>query len=245
MKIDINVIGLVIVSAVIMTATAIWPYVSQFSHYDLSDDPEAWAQLGDYIGGTLNPIVSFASILLLVRSITLQRSANEALQSQILAAQRVELTRAFEAKFFGMLKVQSESFFGLAVEVPGGSVIRSADTVLWIEEQISNLRSGGATDVEVLAFLESLDKRDQLYGLLRGFYVTVKFIDDGLSNARGFSEFDRQRQIHDLINFTDFALVRFYKIMMQFYRAPSANYLNSCRDLLQVMKDVGLDSASY
>lgn len=240
MKIDRYVIG-----SIAMAAIAISLYSKQFFGYELSDDPEAWAQLGDYFGGTLNPILSFSSILLLVRSLTLQRSANEALQKQILAAQRVELTRTFEAKFFGMVKVQSDGFFGLAVETPTGGVLRSADAVLWIEEEIANLRSAGAQDFQILSFLESIDSRDQLYGLLRGFYVTVKFVNEGLADERGFSESTRHSEIHNLINFTDFALVRLYKLMMQFYKTPSAKYLNSCDELLHVMEDVGLNSTRY
>jgi hypothetical protein len=40
-------------------------YLWKFSDYDYSDDPGSWGVFGDYIGGTLNPIISLASFLVL------------------------------------------------------------------------------------------------------------------------------------------------------------------------------------
>ena len=231
--------------ALALTAIAIGLYAQQFWSYELSDDPNEWAQLGDYIGGTLNPILSFASVLLIVRSLDLQRLANNALQKQISESQRTELTRAFEAKFYGMLKVQSENFSRLAITKPNGEQAVSADAVIWIEAMIENIRSRGGDDAEVLQFLEQIDTRDQLYGLLRGFYVTVKFIINGLSDPTRFEKSDRELEITNLINFSDFALVRLYKMMMQFTQSPAALYLGSCEELGSVMHDLGLDAAHY
>ncbi|AOA71015.1 hypothetical protein [Stenotrophomonas rhizophila] len=228
-----------------MAIIAVWFYLSQFSSYELSDDPEDWAQLGDYIGGILNPILSFISVLLIVRSLGLQRSANEGLQQQMHAAQRGEITRAFEAKFFGMLKVQSENFSSLALVDERGNIVKSVDAVLWIETKVDELRTKGADDKKIANFINAIDSKDQLYGLIRGFYVTVKFVVDGLAEDRGFTRKERESEIHTLINFSDFALVRLYKLMMQFAETPAAQYLRSCSELGGVMADVGLNEATY
>ena len=61
----------------------------------LSDEPEAWSQFGDFIGGVINPIVAYAAYYWLTRTVVLQKeelletrktlqdsSSSQALQAQ-------------------------------------------------------------------------------------------------------------------------------------------------------------------
>jgi hypothetical protein len=231
--------------AIVLSGISIYFYVRQFSGFDISDTPEHWAQLGDYIGGLLNPILSFISILLLVHSLSLQRESNKEVQKQFFAAQKSELVRAFESKFFGMIKIQSENFSSFALTPVEGAALRSVDAVIWLEGRIQELRQNGASDAKISQYLDEADDRDQMFGLLRGFYVTIKFVIGGLSDDKGFSREDRVSEIHVLINFTDFALVRLCKILMQFSQSHAARYLNACGELSEVIEEVGLNSESY
>jgi len=62
-------------------------YVYNFKHLGLSNDQEKWAQFGDYIGGTLNPILAFFAFVALLITIKLQ---NDGLQQ---SKDELELTR--------------------------------------------------------------------------------------------------------------------------------------------------------
>lgn len=52
---------------------AVGAYVYQFHCHEVSSDPAEWGQLGDYLGGILNPIIAFGALLWLVASVNIQR----------------------------------------------------------------------------------------------------------------------------------------------------------------------------
>ncbi len=69
-----------------------------WNNYRLSNDTAAWASFGDFFGGTVGPFVGFASIILLVETLKLQRRGLEEQQTRIM------LKQAFEQSFFGWLR---------------------------------------------------------------------------------------------------------------------------------------------
>lgn len=52
-------------------------FVSQFYSSELSYNTEKWGQFGDYLGGVLNPILSFITILLLLWNIYTQNQESK------------------------------------------------------------------------------------------------------------------------------------------------------------------------
>lgn len=48
--------------SLIVLSLPIGAYVIQFHGYDVSDDPENWAQFGDYIGGTYSVLITILAI---------------------------------------------------------------------------------------------------------------------------------------------------------------------------------------
>ena len=70
---------------------ALIAYAVRFRTSDWANDPAAWGQLGDYLGGILNPIVAFAAFMWLVESVRIQRNelseTKEALQKSQKAQQ--------------------------------------------------------------------------------------------------------------------------------------------------------------
>ncbi|HEY6436916.1 MAG TPA: hypothetical protein VIY47_10010, partial [Ignavibacteriaceae bacterium] len=58
--------------------------------YEASKDPAVWGQLGDYVGGVLNPLLSFISIVLLIKSLVLQYEANSNLKIEIKNSEKTE-----------------------------------------------------------------------------------------------------------------------------------------------------------
>ncbi|MFQ2624533.1 hypothetical protein ACK3YV_17115, partial [Aeromonas caviae] len=64
---------------IIMIVLGLYYYQFGAGPTTLSDEKDVWGQFGDYFGGTLNPILSFMSVLLLIKSVRLQLVANSSL----------------------------------------------------------------------------------------------------------------------------------------------------------------------
>ena len=72
-------------------------YIYQFNDRPLSYDPGHWAQFGDYIGGLLNPILSAAAFILLLKTIAQNDEALK-LNAEELALTRAELQKSAQAQ---------------------------------------------------------------------------------------------------------------------------------------------------
>lgn len=81
----------------LMITMIISSYVFQFHNYGLSDDSSKWAEFGDFIGGTLNPILSLAAFVLLLKTISQNDEALK-LNSRELELTRKELSDAAKAQ---------------------------------------------------------------------------------------------------------------------------------------------------
>src|SRR4051812_44080053 len=71
------------IALVILSGSLLAAYFSRFG--TLPDKSEAWGQFGDFMGGVVNPFVGIFTILLLIRTLRLQR--------QELAETRAEMVR--------------------------------------------------------------------------------------------------------------------------------------------------------
>ena len=65
-------------------------YIYKFGSLHLSNSKEQWAQFGDFLGGTINPVLTFLTVVLLLRTIKIQ--------SEELKATREELKKTSEAQ---------------------------------------------------------------------------------------------------------------------------------------------------
>jgi len=65
------VLSRILVIASVLTASTFFAYITQF-HSGFSLDQGVWGQFGDFLGGTLSPILSFLSLLALVFTVALQ-----------------------------------------------------------------------------------------------------------------------------------------------------------------------------
>lgn len=220
--------------------------------YVVSDSPEAWGQLGDYLGGVLNPLLSFISIVLLIRSLALQNDANSDLRDEIRNTRKTERLRSFESQLFHMIESQRSLFdsFRLGISLNGEEVERfGVDAVIAIENEIIKIRSESDTDQlgedRIREFLEGVDATDKIFGVSRIFYNIVKLITDKLSDDNGFEEDDRVAHYVTLINFSDFALLRLIMISVQFMDYHSAEYLKKNQEFSSVVKSMSLGYSLY
>lgn len=218
-------------------------------NFKASNDPAVWGQLGDYVGGILNPILSFISIALLIRSLALQREANDNLKKEMAASEKTERLRSFEVLFFNLIESQKSLFdsFFVDSQTDGGATIQlcKSKAVIEIESKIEEIRQNDGCDSDIARYLTSLDADDQIFGLSRAFYIAVKITNEKLSDLKGFSLEDRATHFKALINFTDFAQLRLIMISAQFLEYESAKYLRTSKEFLDVLKELGLGCDLY
>jgi len=220
--------------------------------YVVSDSPEAWGQLGDYVGGVLNPLLSFISIVLLIKSLTLQNDANSDLRDEIRNTRKTERLRSFEAQLFHMIESQRSLFDSLRLEISSnGENIEKfgVDAVIAIEDEIIRIREefdlDQLGDDRIREFLKHVDATDKVFGVTRIFYNIVKLITDKLSDDNGFEKSDRTAHYMTLINFSDFALLRLIMISVQFMDYHSVEYLKKNLEFTSVVNDMSLGYSLY
>lgn len=241
------VISAALIIALVFSGYFINFYVSL--GYDLSNDPAVWAQLGDYAGGMLNPLLSFVSIVLLLKSLTLQNEANISLRNELKNSEKTEKLRSFEALFFNMIDSQKKLFesFRIQMQTAEGesSNFSNVDAVMAIESEIENIRNTEGNDKAVREYLESIDSQDKIFGLARAFYIMVMVVTDKLSDSNGFSVEDRKAHFQALVNFTDFSQLRLILICVQFMDYQSSKYIGSSIEFKAILESLGIGYELY
>lgn len=216
--------------------------------YGVSNDPAVWGQLGDYFGGLLNPTLSFISLMLLIKSLTLQNRANQDLRNEISETRKSERLRSFEVQLFNMIDSQRASLDTFKVEFETDGVVETkygTDAIIKIEDDIENLRKESNDASSATEYLESIDSVDQIFGVTRVFYNMVKMISEKLSDSNGFCQEDRSSHYLTLINFTDYALLRLVMMSAQFMEYPSTEYLKANNEFNLVLNETGLNYNLY
>lgn len=231
-----------ICAAAIFAVAASYVYVFAF-HFNLpiSGDPSNWGALGDYLGGVLNPLLSFASILLIIRTIHLQRESNDVVRAELDSAKRESKLRALDGKLQLLIAAQSEELkkFKFRFQLADGTIeVKDGVTaILSFEELILNaLEEGKSPNFELL--LQHLDSEDSLLGALRRFYIPLRTISQDLSDSNGFSKDVREQYIETLIGLTDFSLLRVVMLSARYLSSAPAVYIRSSSDLESTLKSM-------
>jgi hypothetical protein len=116
--------------AFIAWLSVILAYVFNFRIYSISSESAGWGQFGDYIGGTLNPLLSFFALVILYKTFSMQRK-ELALQREELKDTKTILKeqsetqkkQQFENTFFELLKIHNQSLESLVeiIHIPAQS----------------------------------------------------------------------------------------------------------------------------
>lgn len=240
-----------ILAAVICIFLVSFSYIANFYlllRHGISTDTAVWGQLGDYFGGLLNPILSFLSIVLLIKSLTLQNEANSALKKQLYDSRKTEKLRSFETHFFNMINSQKITFDSFFLEFTHKGKLyckKNIEAVLEIENELEKMRDQKFKDKEIYDFLKKIDEKDQIFGMTRVFYIIVKMISEKLCNENGFTAEDRKSHYLTLINFTDFSLLRLIMISMQFLDYQSVEFLKKDKEFNMALDEVELNWQLY
>jgi hypothetical protein len=132
-RILVGVLAVAVLAAVVVGGF----YVVFFREAPVSGDPASWGQLGDYLGGVLNPVFGFLSVFALLVALVLQtRELKLSRESLKLSQEELRLSREEQAKAAEALGLQNraiqkqsfeQTFFamlGLLEEVVSGYVMR-------------------------------------------------------------------------------------------------------------------------
>jgi len=226
--------GLICAAAIAIVVIA---YIYAFAFHfkvPISEDPSHWGALGDYLGGILNPLLSFASILLIIRTIDLQRESNGMLKAELDVARRDSKLRALDGKLQTLIAAQSEELkrfkLNFLLEDGTADVVDGVTAILRLEELlIDALERGSNPNFELL--LSHVDTEDSLLGALRRFYIPLRVISQDLSDGNGFSKNIRVEYIETLIGLTDFSLLRVVMLTATHLSSAPADYIRNCSDL--------------
>lgn len=217
-------------------------------NYKVSESVSDWANFGDYIGGVLGPILSFISMVLLIKSLNLQNEANINLMKDVKNNEKTEKLRSFETLFFNLISSQKDIFNSFKIEIPyQGDVIflSGSKGVIKIESIIEDLRSRSYDDKQIATLIEDFDVDDKIYSVLRAFYITVKTIETKLSDENDFSLSDRESYYHALVNFTDFSQIRLILMSIQFMECEPSLYFIKNIEFKNVMEELNLGYDLY
>lgn len=235
------------VAAALVMCAVVLSYVIRFiplHGYEFSNDSAIWGQFGDYVGGMLNPVLSFISLILLIKSLTLQNEANQDLRRELKENEKTEKMRSFSILFFNMIASQKTFLENLNIVFPSG-VKRGVGAIINVEDTIDDLRAEGKNDDEIREYLEAIDSEDLIFGILRAFYITVKVVSDKLSDSNGFDHRDRRDYFLTLVNFTDFAQLRLIVLSVQFMKYEATKFIRESHEFCSVLDDVGLKLDPY
>ncbi len=202
-------LGSLIVTVYVIGAFALIAYVVFFAlihHTEISKDPGDWGTLGDYFGGLLNPVISFATLVvayavwkqqkveLLETKVALEKQAETAVQSRR------------EQRFFDLLKIYHQSLSMLEHNSP--SLYHDSNGKL-ISIPAHEQRTSGKMAIEKWLFHECTGSRNLLnfaktYGRKDITQVAQKaIISKNWINKDGYMHFGSYlRTIEQLLNIT-------------------------------------------
>ncbi len=189
----------------------------------ISSSTEVWGQFGDYIGGVINPLLSFVTIILLIHSLSEQQVANKSLMKETKRQERLEEFRKFETRFFNLIEMQRNGFESFAIEYQAIELVKvsGARAASYIEKTVMTLVDDGYTKAEIKIRIEQLDPNDHLYSLFRRFYLIVKLIDEKLSIDQ------REEYYEALVNLSEMKLICMVCMLASFFDWESVRHIRN------------------
>lgn len=181
-------------------------FVSYFLTFrnGLSTDTTAWGTFGDFVGGTLNPILSFFGLIALLLTIALQSkelestrkeleraaSAQEKTEKLLAEQSKTQLKQQFEGTFFALIEQHNKAIEKLTnpnSRFPDGKSDLDMITQATLSESKPSLKSAKS----------QLEKMNNICGhYFRILYQLLKFIATNCPTSEIGSEFDTTKIKH-------------------------------------------------
>ena len=176
-----------IVIGALVIAGALLTYSLNFNEgLGLSSDKGEWGTFGDFIGGFSNPIITFITMCMLIKSIDLQKDANASIIEQNTyiknseeRQKELEDLRSFESTFYSLAEVARQEYRRLTIKDSTGKEYCESYAVTYIEEEIFRLHKA-KIKMDILSDFEAMfDKLDEqssmgIFSSVRSFYILFK-----------------------------------------------------------------------
>lgn len=151
---------------------------------------DVWGQFGDFVGGILNPILSFTSIYLLIKTLSLQDKATQISQreTELSKAEAVEArktinlqtklaaTQNFETSLFNLIRLAIEEYSTFELVV-NSKIFKGNKAYTHIEKVFSHNKNKGHPAHQVLQKIDDY-YGDACYSLVKSFSSIFKFINE-------------------------------------------------------------------
>ncbi|CAI8721651.1 hypothetical protein BTW15_23355 [Pseudomonas syringae pv. tomato] len=135
-------------------------------HGPLSSGQDIWGQFGDFVGGTLNPILSFITIYLLYKTIVLQQESLQKTQESLaLSRDSYELSKTELSKSREFLDSQNQliglqKFEGAFYEI-SKLIIEAVNTSKHIFDGVEYIGSSGL-DILLIKLLDEVEAKKSI-----------------------------------------------------------------------------------
>lgn len=103
-----HIIKIAIVAVVVVLSFYFFSF-----HYQLSDDNGDWGTFGDFFGGTLNPILSFLALVIVLKTYLSQQEELKETRKILEEQSETQKRQQFENTFFELLKVHNQELENL------------------------------------------------------------------------------------------------------------------------------------
>jgi len=195
--------------------------------YRLSESGEVWGQFGDFVGGILNPILSFITILILVISSLYQQKQNANTEKR-------DNLKRLDDRFYGMLSYQREYYETAVISINVERKIPVKDIASVFEDMFFS--SGN------LSLIDQHSVKSSIFVMVRQFYLILKIIDEAYIDLP-LSEFERGKYYTWLLNMTDYSLVRLVFFCAFYYKGiPAFDYIRNNENFILEAKSLGIKS---
>lgn len=186
--------------AIFAWTIVILSYAINFRVHEISGKSGDWGTFGDFVGGTLNPLLSFFALVILLKTFSMQRK-ELALQrkelkktQQILNEQsKIQKRQQFESTFFELLKLHNQALESCQLDLR--RLMNSKTPFKWLERCIDLRETTLENDHSKAMKTEINDTCGHYFRIL---YQLLKFIAN--SNDEINKTFDDQNIEHAVVS---------------------------------------------
>lgn len=216
--------------AIAFFALVLIAYIYPRKDLAITTDPDYWGAFGDFLGGTLNPIFGFLTLLGLMLTIWLQLETLK-VQREELKASREELAKSaealqiqnktmlaqnFEGTFFQMLRRQSELLGNIKFQprTPNAQAAFGLDVINQLIHGIDRSYKRGTMDFVSVYLSWYADLEATIGPYFRNLYHLLKLVDQSPS----LSESEKIKYAHlarAQLSSTEIALI-FYNCLSEY-----------------------------
>ncbi|CQD42258.1 hypothetical protein [Yersinia mollaretii] len=228
--------------ATILIILVVWYiYFSQFNYWDspldlfktdkwmgFSNEKGDWGTFGDFVGGVLNPILTFITIVMLINSLKLQREANEQLIKDEKRQEKDVLLKRFEDSFFNLISSEREEFGAFSITVNSNQynssrAVTEIEQVVWdfIDTQIKT--TGECDVIDVRRLIESMDNDSSMsmFSMVRCVYVVFKIVKEKCPEAH------QDYYLGIFVNMMPVKLVNLVSLLSVYMDWKNISYINT------------------